>query len=208
MHATTYVNYDSSFSDVEEMYNVIQAQWVCDTVSAIPNSKSERRRIVILTFNCLYKNKMTWQQKIQTRDVCILIAWVFIYRCPRRKGQYSGRSQYRSFYENKSIWTCFLFRAVSEIELFECTVAKLLIRKWYYILFLIFIVLETNLLVNNKFSKIPPSTSMHFATRVRTWRVARLSSCWRSFMRAIAAIMRSSSSSHVSTFLLYTYPNP
>jgi hypothetical protein len=26
----------------------------------------------------------------------------------------------------------------------------------------------------NTFSKIPPSTSMHFATRVRTWRVARL----------------------------------
>jgi hypothetical protein len=27
----------------------------------------------------------------------------------------------------------------------------------------------------NRLSKIPPSTSMHFATRVRTWRVARLS---------------------------------
>jgi hypothetical protein len=26
----------------------------------------------------------------------------------------------------------------------------------------------------NTFSKIPPSISMHFATRVRTWRVARL----------------------------------
>jgi hypothetical protein len=26
----------------------------------------------------------------------------------------------------------------------------------------------------NTFSKIPPSTSMHSATRVRTWRVARL----------------------------------
>jgi hypothetical protein len=26
----------------------------------------------------------------------------------------------------------------------------------------------------NNFSKIPPSTSMHFATRVRTWHVARL----------------------------------
>jgi hypothetical protein len=26
----------------------------------------------------------------------------------------------------------------------------------------------------NTFSKIPPSTSIHFATRVRTWRVARL----------------------------------
>jgi len=27
----------------------------------------------------------------------------------------------------------------------------------------------------NKCSKIPPSTSMHFATRVKTWRVVRLS---------------------------------
>jgi hypothetical protein len=33
-----------------------------------------------------------------------------------------------------------------------------------------------NFLVHNKFSKIPPSTSVHFATGVRTWRVARLSS--------------------------------
>jgi len=29
--------------------------------------------------------------------------------------------------------------------------------------------------VYNKCSKIPPSTSMHFAARVRTWRVVRLS---------------------------------
>jgi len=29
--------------------------------------------------------------------------------------------------------------------------------------------------VYNKCSKIPPSTSMHFATRVKTWRVVRLS---------------------------------
>ena len=27
----------------------------------------------------------------------------------------------------------------------------------------------------NKSSKIPPSTSMHFANRVKTWRVVRLS---------------------------------
>jgi len=27
----------------------------------------------------------------------------------------------------------------------------------------------------NKCSKIPPSTSMHFATRVKTWRIVRLS---------------------------------
>jgi len=29
--------------------------------------------------------------------------------------------------------------------------------------------------VYNKRSKIPPSTSMHFATHVKTWRVVRLS---------------------------------
>ena len=29
--------------------------------------------------------------------------------------------------------------------------------------------------VYNKRSKIPPSTTMHFATRVKTWRVVRLS---------------------------------
>jgi len=29
--------------------------------------------------------------------------------------------------------------------------------------------------VYNKCSKIPPSVSMHFATRVKTWRVVRLS---------------------------------
>jgi len=29
--------------------------------------------------------------------------------------------------------------------------------------------------IYNKSLKIPPSTSMHFATRVKTWRVVRLS---------------------------------
>jgi hypothetical protein len=54
------------------------------------------------------------------------------------------------------------------------------------VLFLIpvFIVQETKLVQftqYNTFSKIPPSTSMHFATRVRTWRVARLYSVqWNS----------------------------
>jgi hypothetical protein len=49
----------------------------------------------------------------------------------------------------------------------------------YYVLFLIvvFIVQVTKLvqfIKHNTFSKIPPLTSMHFETRVRTWRVARL----------------------------------
>jgi len=58
--------------------------------------------------------------------------------------------------------------------------------------------------VYNKCSKIPPSTSMHFATRVKTWRLVRLSASWRSFMQAITSSMLTSSSSRVSTFSLYT----
>ena len=58
--------------------------------------------------------------------------------------------------------------------------------------------------VYNKFSKIPPSTSMHFATRVKTWRVVRLCASWRSFMQAITSSMLTSSSSRVSTFFLHT----
>jgi hypothetical protein len=47
----------------------------------------------------------------------------------------------------KCICTYVVFRTVSEIELFHCTVPKLLIRKRYYILFLIpvFIVQVTKL---------------------------------------------------------------
>jgi len=57
--------------------------------------------------------------------------------------------------------------------------------------------------VYNKCSEIPPSTSMHFAIRVKTWRVVRLSAAWRSFMQAITSSMLTSSSSRVSTFFLY-----
>jgi hypothetical protein len=47
----------------------------------------------------------------------------------------------------KYVCTCVLFRTVSEIELFHCTVSMLLIRKRYYLLFLIpvFIVHVTKL---------------------------------------------------------------
>jgi hypothetical protein len=77
------------------------------------------------------------------------------------------------------IYTCVLFRTVSEIELFHSTVPKLLIRKRYYVLFLmpVFTAQVINLLQftqYNIFSKILPSSLMHFATRVRTWCVARL----------------------------------
>jgi hypothetical protein len=66
-----------------------------------------------------------------------------------------------------------LFRTVSEMELFHFTVPKLLIRRRYYVLFLIlvFIAQVTKLVqftYNNTFSKIAPSASMHFAFRVRT----------------------------------------
>jgi hypothetical protein len=100
--------------------------------------------------------------------------------CPKRKGQYSERSSFG--HSKKKVYmycTCVLFRPISETELFHYTVPKLLIWKRYYILFLIpvFIVQVTKLVQftsYNTFSKIPPSTSMHFATRARTWRVARL----------------------------------
>ena len=36
--------------------------------------------------------------------------------------------------------------------------------------------------IYNKCLKIPPSTSMHFATRVKTWRVVRLSASGLSFI--------------------------
>jgi len=62
----------------------------------------------------------------------------------------------------------------------------------------------------SKCSKIPPSTSMHFATRVKTWRVVRLSASCRSFMQAITSSMLTSSSSRVSTFFctLHSSLNP
>jgi hypothetical protein len=71
-------------------------------------------------------------------------------------------------------------RTVSEVEIFHCTVPKFLIRKRYYALFLmpVFIVEVINLVQftrYNTFSKIPPSSSVHYASHVRTWRVARLS---------------------------------
>jgi hypothetical protein len=93
------------------------------------------------------------------------------------------------------------------LELFNCTFAELLIKR-YYVLFLIsvFIFQVTNLAhftYYNMFSKISPSASIHFATRVRTVRVARLSASGRSCMLAIICIMRTSNSSRVSTFILY-----
>jgi hypothetical protein len=63
------------------------------------------------------------------------------------KGQYSGRSQYWSFETKNCVYTCVVFRTVSEIEVFHYTVPKLMIRKRYDELFLIpvFIVQVTQL---------------------------------------------------------------
>jgi hypothetical protein len=62
---------------------------------------------------------------------------------------------------------------------FYCIIPKFSKRKGYYILFLIpVLIVQVTKLVQftqyNAFSKIPPSASVHFASRVRTWRVARL----------------------------------
>jgi hypothetical protein len=63
---------------------------------------------------------------------------------------YAGKDTYRVSQEERSIFwevivwlilskkficTCVLFRTVSDIELFHCTVPKLLIRKRYYVLY-------------------------------------------------------------------------
>ena len=58
--------------------------------------------------------------------------------------------------------------------------------------------------IRNKFSKIPPSTSAHFATGVRRSCVVRLG--WSSgfFMRVAASKMRASSSPRASMFLSKT----
>jgi hypothetical protein len=80
--------------------------------------------------------------------------------------------------KKKWICTCVLFRTVSEIEIFHCTVSKLLIRKILRMVSNTGVYCQVTKLVQftwyNTFSKIPPSTSMHFVARVRTWRVARL----------------------------------
>ena len=107
------------------------------------------------------------------------------------------------------VWTCVLFQTVSEIQLFECTTAQLLVRKRYYMyvlfLILVFIVKVTELVqfIMNVW-KFHRQHQCPFATRVKTWRVVRLSVSWRSFMQAITSSMLTSSSSRVSTFFLYT----
>jgi hypothetical protein len=77
-----------------------------------------------------------------------------IYCCKGSHTVYRVSQEERSVFLEVKIWIiinkkciCVLFRAVSEIELFHCTVPKLLIGKRYYVLFLIpvFIVQVTKL---------------------------------------------------------------
>jgi hypothetical protein len=96
--------------------------------------------------------------------------------------------------------------------LFECTNTKALWMVTKEVIVLIFNLIliliqclnNKCVAVHNKCSKIPPSTSMHFATRVQRSRVFRLSWSSRFFTRAAASKLRASSSSLVSTLLLYT----
>ena len=71
--------------------------------------------------------------------------------------------------KHNSVYVRVLFRTISEIELFHCTVAKLLIKRCYILfLILVFIVGLTKLVqftYYDTLSKIPPSTSVQFATR-------------------------------------------
>ena len=59
---------------------------------------------------------------------------------------------------------------------------------------------------HNKFSKMPPPTSMHLWTRCRVLRVARCSSWLRSFIWTQALLMRATRSARVSILVGYTSP--
>jgi hypothetical protein len=61
---------------------------------------------------------------------------VYIQSVPGGKVSILGRHSI-GHSKQKCIYTCVLFRTVFEIDLFHCTVPKLLIRKICYILFLI-----------------------------------------------------------------------
>jgi hypothetical protein len=74
-------------------------------------------------------------------------AWKNIRNGPGGKVSILGGHSIGHSKQKKCICTCVLFQTVSEIELFHCTLPKLLIRKRYYVLFLIpaFIVQVTKL---------------------------------------------------------------
>jgi len=98
------------------------------------------------------------------------------------------------------IWTCVLFRTVSEMYNRKIVDKKEILRVRTVSNTGIYCSSDRVGTVYNKCSKIPPSTSLHFATRVKTWRVVRLSASWRSFMQPITSSVLTSSSSRVSIF--------
>jgi hypothetical protein len=55
-----------------------------------------------------------------------------------------SKKKKKSVYIYIYIYTCVLFRTVSGMKLFHCTVPKLLIRKIYYLLFLIPVFIATS----------------------------------------------------------------
>jgi len=59
---------------------------------------------------------------------------------------------------------------------------------------------------HNKFSKMPPPTSMHLWTHCRILHVARCSSWRQLFIWTQALLMRATRSAHVSTLVQYTSP--
>jgi hypothetical protein len=77
-----------------------------------------------------------------------------MYMCPVPNG---FRDRAISLYSSKIVDKKEILRTVANTGIY-CSIDK----SWYSLHCIIY------------FQKLPPSTSVHFATRVRTWRVARL----------------------------------
>jgi hypothetical protein len=70
-------------------------------------------------------------------NLSFMLQFDFIYRLSQEERLVFRKVIVSVILSKKRIYTCILFRTVSEVELFHCTVSKLLIRKRYYVLFLI-----------------------------------------------------------------------
>jgi uncharacterized membrane protein (DUF441 family) len=91
----------------------------------------------VLDYKLIYFNKSIY-----------IYIYIYIYKCIAGVNVSALESHSIGYSKQKNcVCTCVLFRTVTEIELFHCTVAKLLIKR-YYLLFLIsvFIVQVTKLL--------------------------------------------------------------
>ena len=150
----------SVINNVRMRYIVIESRWTCPQMHASErkflrvNWESQTRQVMWYHLtHCFEMSPPAAVVNDCISTVCILClpqSWriLFILGVPGGKvyilgGQCIGHSK------QKTVWTCVLFRTLSEIEAFECTTAKLLIRKRYYeyVLFLIpvFIVQVTEL---------------------------------------------------------------